>query len=186
MCTVCINYFVSYCSQEEMERLKAAISKLQSEEGEEDSEEKVKFLCNAESCLYLCCWTLYQERLAAISKQLEADKEKLQKIRLLLARKNREIALLQRKIDEVPSRTELTQYQRRFIELYNQGVCLCVCVCSICTYMFLTVLIVCVCVRACVHACVCVCVCVVHVWVSVCVCVCACVCVHVRVSTCVS
>jgi len=59
--------------------------------------------------------------LVAIAKQLEADKEKLQKIRLLLARKNREIALLQRKIDEVPSRTELTQYQRRFIELYNQG-----------------------------------------------------------------
>lgn len=91
--------FKAHC-KEEMERLKAAISKLQSGEGEEDSEEK--------------------ERLAAIAKQLEADKEKLQKIRLLLARKNREIALLQRKIDEVPSRTELTQYQRRFIELYNQ------------------------------------------------------------------
>ena len=29
--------------------------------------------------------------------------------------------MLQRKIDEVPSRTELAQYQRRFIELYNQG-----------------------------------------------------------------
>ena len=39
----------------------------------------------------------------------------------LQARKNREIAQLQRKIDEVPSRTELAQYQRRFIELYNQG-----------------------------------------------------------------
>ena len=37
------------------------------------------------------------------------------------ARKNREIALLQRKIDEIPSRTELSQYQRRFIELYNQS-----------------------------------------------------------------
>lgn len=37
------------------------------------------------------------------------------------ARKNREIAHLQRKIDEVPSRAELTQYQRRFIELYGQG-----------------------------------------------------------------
>ena len=72
---------------------------------------------------------ILKERLAAISKQLKADKEKLQKIRLLLARKNREIALLQRKIDEVPSRTELTQYQRRFIELYGQGVSVCVCVC---------------------------------------------------------
>ena len=37
------------------------------------------------------------------------------------ARKNREIAQLQRKIDEVPSRTELSQYQKRFIELYKQG-----------------------------------------------------------------
>ena len=36
------------------------------------------------------------------------------------ARKNREIAGLQRKIDEVPSRAELSQYQRRFVELYNQ------------------------------------------------------------------
>uniref|UniRef100_A0A4W5R943 Coiled-coil domain-containing protein 93 n=1 Tax=Hucho hucho TaxID=62062 RepID=A0A4W5R943_9TELE len=33
---------------------------------------------------------------------------------------NREIAVLQRKIDEVPSRAELTQYQKRFIELYGQ------------------------------------------------------------------
>ncbi len=41
------------------------------------------------------------------------------------ARKNREIALLQRKIDEVPSRTELSQYQHRFIELYNQGQSVC-------------------------------------------------------------
>lgn len=37
------------------------------------------------------------------------------------ARRNREIAILQRKIDEVPSRAELTQYQKRFIELYGQG-----------------------------------------------------------------
>ena len=37
------------------------------------------------------------------------------------ARKNREISALQRKIDEVPSRAELSQYQRRFVELYNQS-----------------------------------------------------------------
>ena len=37
------------------------------------------------------------------------------------AKKNREISALQRSIDEVPSRAELAQYQRRFIELYNQG-----------------------------------------------------------------
>ena len=40
---------------------------------------------------------------------------------VLQARKNREISSLQRKIDEVPSRAELTQYQRRFVELYNHG-----------------------------------------------------------------
>ena len=56
-----------------------------------------------------------------ISNQYESDRAKLQKIRLLLAKRNREIALLQRKIDEVPSRTELSQYQRRFIELFNQS-----------------------------------------------------------------
>ncbi|XP_035211917.1 coiled-coil domain-containing protein 93-like [Stegodyphus dumicola] len=55
-----------------------------------------------------------------VEKQYLADKEKLQKIRMLLARKNREIAVLQRKFDEVPSRAELSQYQKRFVELYNQ------------------------------------------------------------------
>jgi hypothetical protein len=61
-----------------------------------------------------------QERTGNIMRHYEADKERMQKIRALLARKNREIAQLQRKIDEVPSRTEMAQYQRRFIELYNQ------------------------------------------------------------------
>ena len=37
------------------------------------------------------------------------------------AKRNREIASLQWKLDDVPSRAELSQYQRRFIELYNQG-----------------------------------------------------------------
>ncbi|KAH0621344.1 hypothetical protein JD844_022515 [Phrynosoma platyrhinos] len=55
-----------------------------------------------------------------IDQQYKTEREKLQKIRLLLARRNREIAILQRKIDEVPSRAELTQYQKRFIELYGQ------------------------------------------------------------------
>lgn len=59
----------------------------------------------------------HQER---VERQYTADKEKFQKIRMLLARKNREIATLQRKYDEVPSRAELSQYQKRFVELYNQ------------------------------------------------------------------
>ncbi|XP_075173083.1 coiled-coil domain-containing protein 93 [Anomaloglossus baeobatrachus] len=61
-----------------------------------------------------------KERSSLFEQQHRAEREKLQKIRLLLARRNREIAILQRKIDEVPSRAELTQYQKRFIELYGQ------------------------------------------------------------------
>ncbi|KAK3747013.1 hypothetical protein QZH41_011962, partial [Actinostola sp. cb2023] len=91
--------FRTHC-KDEMTRLQDSINKFKSEEGEEDSEEK--------------------ERMDRIDKQYEADKTKLQSIRLLLARKTREIAALQRKIDEVPSRSELSQYQRRFVELYNQ------------------------------------------------------------------
>ncbi|XP_068741826.1 coiled-coil domain-containing protein 93-like isoform X5 [Montipora capricornis] len=64
---------------------------------------------------------LEQERSELISKQYEADKVKLGKIRFFQARKNREISSLQRKIDKVPSRAELTQYQRRFLELYKHA-----------------------------------------------------------------
>lgn len=107
-----------------------------------------------------------------IDQQYTTDREKLQKIRLLMvgqvelmvysencmrffplsvflycplqAKRNREIAILQRKIDEVPNRAELTQYQKRFIELYSQGACLCFNVgmiyflnaCFILTYLF--------------------------------------------------
>ncbi|XP_076090974.1 coiled-coil domain-containing protein 93-like isoform X2 [Mytilus galloprovincialis] len=91
--------FKAHC-KEEMSRLKGQIEEVKAQTSEEDSGDK--------------------ERVSLIDKQYEADKEKLHKIRLLLARKTREIAVLQRKIDEVPSRAELSQYQRRFIELYSQ------------------------------------------------------------------
>ncbi|KAM5280200.1 coiled-coil domain-containing protein 93 isoform 2-T2 [Ctenodactylus gundi] len=55
-----------------------------------------------------------------LDRRYSMEKEKLYKIRLLQARRNREIAILHRKIDEVPSRAELIQYQKRFIELYRQ------------------------------------------------------------------
>lgn len=61
-----------------------------------------------------------QERTQLIERQHEIDKAKHQKLQIMLARKNRDIATLQRKIDEVPTRAELSQYQRRFVELYNQ------------------------------------------------------------------
>ncbi|NXR99276.1 CCD93 protein, partial [Oxylabes madagascariensis] len=91
--------FKAHC-REEMERLQQNIENLKAE-AEENGEE--------------------QEPNKIIEQQYKAEKEKLQKLRLLLARRNREIAILQRKIDEVPSRAELTQYQKRFIELYSQA-----------------------------------------------------------------
>lgn len=57
---------------------------------------------------------------SVVEKQWEEDTRKLAKIRLLLAAKNRQVASLTRKIDEVPTRAELTQYQKRFVELYQQ------------------------------------------------------------------
>lgn len=48
-------------------------------------------------------------------------KQSINKIRLNLAKKNRACVLLTRQLDDVPRRFELTQYQRRFMELYNQG-----------------------------------------------------------------
>ncbi|KAM6955649.1 coiled-coil domain-containing protein 93 isoform 2-T2 [Lycodopsis pacificus] len=91
--------FRTHC-REEMVRLQQNIEELKTVSGQDTEEEK--------------------ERNQLIDKQYNTDREKLQKIRLLMARRNREIAILQRKIDEVPSRAELTQYQKRFIELYSQ------------------------------------------------------------------
>ena len=54
-------------------------------------------------------------------EQVEKEKEKVQQLRLQLAKKNRSIVSLQRQLDNIPDRTELAQYQRRFLELYNQG-----------------------------------------------------------------
>ncbi|XP_044254005.1 coiled-coil domain-containing protein 93 [Tribolium madens] len=46
--------------------------------------------------------------------------ENVRVIRLHLAKRNRTVAALRRQIDDVPNRPELAQYQRRFLELYNQ------------------------------------------------------------------
>ncbi|KAG1937685.1 paramyosin-like protein [Pimephales promelas] len=91
--------FRSHC-REEMTRLQQNIEELKLESGDEGDDKK--------------------EMNMLIDQQYTTDREKLQKIRLLMAKRNREIAILQRKIDEVPNRAELTQYQKRFIELYSQ------------------------------------------------------------------
>lgn len=87
--------------KEESALIEKEIEKLENEAlMKEDSEEKEKF--------------------DKINEQNEAAKAKLQTLRLKIAKKNREISTLKRKLDEIPSRSELNQYQKRFIELYNQ------------------------------------------------------------------
>lgn len=54
-------------------------------------------------------------------KEYEELKEAVTRVRLQLAKKNRAIASVTRQLDDVPGRSELNQYQRRFMELYNQG-----------------------------------------------------------------
>ena len=46
--------------------------------------------------------------------------DKYNKIRQLLAESNLEVANTTRTIDDIPTRTELIQYERRFAELYQQ------------------------------------------------------------------
>ncbi|KAK5642918.1 hypothetical protein RI129_009085 [Pyrocoelia pectoralis] len=54
------------------------------------------------------------------STELNDESDKVKMLRLQLAKKNRTVVVLQRKLDDIPSRAELAQYQKRFLELYNQ------------------------------------------------------------------
>lgn len=54
---------------------------------------------------------------------LDKEQANLAQLRLQIAKKNRQIVVVQRQLDNIPDRAELAQYQRRFIELYNQGKC---------------------------------------------------------------
>ncbi|KAL9915884.1 coiled-coil domain-containing protein 93 isoform 2-T2 [Glossina fuscipes fuscipes] len=58
-----------------------------------------------------------EEREAAIF----AEKERIRTLKLQLAKRNRGIVAIQRQLDNIPDRTELAQYQRRFHELYNES-----------------------------------------------------------------
>jgi len=60
------------------------------------------------------------ERIDLINDTFEVDTQKLEKVRALWAKKGRDLALVERKLDDVPSRAELAQYQRMFVELYEQ------------------------------------------------------------------
>ncbi|KAI6652452.1 Coiled-coil domain-containing protein 93-like isoform X3 [Oopsacas minuta] len=54
-----------------------------------------------------------------ISEQRQYDHQRYIKVKNILAKKTREISTLQRRIDDIPSRAELAQYQRRFVELHK-------------------------------------------------------------------
>ena len=55
-----------------------------------------------------------------VEEMYEAESAKLERTRLAVAAKTQDIHLLRRKIDDVPTRAELVQYERRFVELYEQ------------------------------------------------------------------
>nr|XP_048299753.1 coiled-coil domain-containing protein 93 isoform X2 [Myodes glareolus] len=103
--------FKAHC-REEMARLQQEIETLKAERAPGD-----KTVSSGEPQGAATSTMTHNEDL---DRRYNMEKEKLYKIRLLQARRNREIAILHRKIDEVPSRAELIQYQKRFIELYRQ------------------------------------------------------------------
>ena len=55
---------------------------------------------------------LHSRVFKAVSAQVTEEEGKLQKLRIQLAKRNRDIAALQRKIDNIPTRGELAQYQQ--------------------------------------------------------------------------
>jgi hypothetical protein len=56
-----------------------------------------------------------------VETEVKTYSEKHSKLKLQLADLNKNCSQMQRKFDDIPSRAELSQYQKRFIELYNQG-----------------------------------------------------------------
>uniref|UniRef100_A0A452QLZ0 Coiled-coil domain-containing protein 93 n=1 Tax=Ursus americanus TaxID=9643 RepID=A0A452QLZ0_URSAM len=101
--------FKAHC-REEMTRLQQEIENLKAERVPEWRDTKILSFKRRHRRM----------NISYLDRRYNMEKEKLYKIRLLQARRNREIAILHRKIDEVPSRAELIQYQKRFIELYRQ------------------------------------------------------------------
>lgn len=55
-----------------------------------------------------------------LTDDIDDTLNKIRVLRIKLAKVNREVALLQRQVDDIPKRAELAQYQKRFVELYNQ------------------------------------------------------------------
>mmetsp|Transcript_2150 Transcript_2150/g.5402 ORF Transcript_2150/g.5402 Transcript_2150/m.5402 type:complete len:585 (+) Transcript_2150:1275-3029(+) len=61
-----------------------------------------------------------KEWFGKVQHSFDDTNSKYQRARAILAQRNQEVALLQRKLESTPSKTELVQYQRRFVEVYDQ------------------------------------------------------------------
>ena len=58
-------------------------------------------------------------RMLKIEKLYQSTLRKSDKIRKVLASKNQELSKIERKLSDYPSRAELLQYEKRFVELYD-------------------------------------------------------------------
>ncbi|CAF3903302.1 unnamed protein product [Rotaria sp. Silwood2] len=61
------------------------------------------------------------EKMRQIEEQYQTVSDRLQTQRLVMAKKVREISALSRRIDDIPSSSELAQYRQAFFQLYNQS-----------------------------------------------------------------
>ena len=61
------------------------------------------------------------EDVTKVKGQIAKEAEKAVKLKAALAKKSRQLRAAERKLDEIPSRAELEQYQKRFLELYDES-----------------------------------------------------------------
>lgn len=61
------------------------------------------------------------EKFKQIEEQYQLVENRLQKQKLLLAKKVREISSIDRRIDDIPTPIEISQYRQAFFQLYNQS-----------------------------------------------------------------
>jgi len=56
-----------------------------------------------------------------LKEELDNIRNMVEAARTKLSKKARAVGLMKRKLDQIPDRAELAQYQRRFVELSNEG-----------------------------------------------------------------
>lgn len=56
-----------------------------------------------------------------LKEELDKIRNMVEVARTKLSKKARAVGLMKRKLDQIPDRAELAQYQRRFVELSNEG-----------------------------------------------------------------